>query len=155
MFLTNQITFLFKVPSNVQYNSLLIRSKFTSSGIVQRHHLIVQLHHRTVQALHNIRHLHRHTHQVLRQVPAITNIHRRHPLLLSVQHIPLPVQCIHLRVLHILHLLYNTHPMLVRSTINRTVLAPQFIHLPTSLRQQVQGKRTNLSIVYFINNLSV
>lgn len=106
--------------------------------VLRRHHT-VQLHLRTVQALHNIQHLRHHIHQVLHQVLAITNIRLLHHHLLLVLHTLLRVQCIHHRMLHILHL-HNTHQMLeVHNIINRTVRVLQFIHLPIS-RCQVRGK---------------
>lgn len=111
----------------------IIKMQFTLIGIALHRHLIVQLHHRIAQVLHNTQHLHLPILLALHRVPAITNIHPRRPLLLLVQHTLQPVQCIHHRMRHTLHLLCNIHQILeLHSTTSLTVRVHQFTHLLTS-----------------------
>lgn len=128
------------------YTRMNPNSLFVYIDTVLRRHLTVQLHPRTVQALHNIRHLRHHILQV-HQVLAITNIHLLRHLLLLALHTPLRVQCIHLRMLRILHP-RNTHQMLVvLNIISHTVRVLQFIHLQI-FRCQVQGKQKSFHNLY-------
>lgn len=95
---------------------------------------------------------------MLHQVSAITNTHLPHPLNLPVQHTPQPVQCIHHRMLHIPHLLYNIHQILeMRNTTSLIAQAHRFIHLLLS-HQLVLGmikyfllffSYVNSKIIYF------
>jgi len=118
----------------MNYLALIIKIVFTLIGIALHRHHIAQLHHLIALALRNTQHLHHHILLVLHLVPAIINIRPLHLLLLLVQLILQPVQCIRHQMRHTLHLLYNIHQMLeLHHITSLTVPVHRFTRLLTFL----------------------
>lgn len=130
---SNKLKYLF-------FKYLCLYKSYISTGTVLHLHLIVQLHRRTAQVLHNIQRRLLRIHQVLYQELPITSIHL-HPLQLqSVPRTHLPVQCIRHQMLLTLLPLYTAHQMLVvHNLTNHIAQVLQFTRLQI-FRYQVQGK---------------